>query len=1092
MNFFLTKKRFLRSCLAWAFLVVCTASAASAQQSQNQPLKRIQQQGRIINEEGQAIPGASVIVKGSRTAVTAGANGEFNIFVRKSDVLIISSIGYQDKEVAATRDDLTVVMVKGDKSMEDVVVIGYGTQKRQNVTAAVATMDTKSIQEKPITRIDQAMIGQMPGVQVRQQTGMPGSGFTLLVRGTGSISAGTEPLYVIDGFPLDVSTQNTVGGFSNGNPLNNLNPDDIESLQVLKDAAAGAIYGSRAANGVVLITTKRGQIGKPRLAVNANAGVSRASKKADLLSPQEWVDMATEIENYKWVNSGTGRTADQTVDQRRAILGLAPNVYNTVYMPDPRWSIPGHPGIEYVNWQDSAFRTAPFQNYQVSASGGSDNTRYFISGGYLNQAGVLLNTGYTNYSVRANVEVNAARRFKLGFNLAPTYSVIQAPNAEGKDNQLMHLYNMIPVVEDSAGVNSGAGKNSVYGWATSNISPVAYLNNVISAVKTTRVLFTTYGEYQILNGLTARSTFNYDQTNQNKKEYISDFVAGNVSDRLNSPGKGSSGTYSGFTKQNFVNENTLNYNKTIHEDHNINVIAGVSYSYVHLENFQIKTAGGYANDLLNTLNNAIPSTAGVTVTGNTTESNNTLFSYYSRAQYSYQGKYLLSASIRRDGSSRFGRANQYGAFPSISAGWRVSQESFMNKINFINDMKLRFSWGKSGNNNIGDYSALATLNSGVVNNILYGNYSFGGNAAVAATGQVPNGLPNPLLKWETSNTYDAGFDATIWKSRINIIFDVYQKKSTNLLLTIPVLAASGTTSQLQNIGSVQNRGLELGIGATIYRSSTFQWTANGNIAFNQNKVLDLGGLGSLINIPNAFGAGYPPFLLEEGRPLYSYYTIRNVGILTQDDMTNPKVAKLAKQTVGDEKYFDANGDGIIDANDRVVNGQPTPKYTYGLTNTFRYKAFDLSVQVYGQHGGSIMSYIARAIDNPANSIATTLGVWRDRWTAAKQNFNAPRGKIGYAYTVPYTTSDWVYSTDFFRIQSITLGYNLKSIIKTGVISGARVYASLQNWFGWDKYKGGVNPEAQNTNLTNTTYPLPGDYGAMPLNKSAILGVNFSF
>lgn len=1052
--------------------------------------------GKVTDDTGQPVPGASITVKGSRYAVTAGADGTFTITAKEKAVLVISYVGFQDKEVVVSGNTpLNVSMVKGDKSMDDVVVIGYGTQKRQNVTAAVATMDTKSIQEKPITRIDQAMIGQMPGVQIRQQTGMPGAGFSILVRGAGSITAGSEPLYVIDGFPLDVNSENTAGGFSNGNPLNNLNPDDIESIQVLKDAAAGAIYGSRAANGVVLITTKRGQVGRTRLYVNANAGISQVARKLDVLNANDWINMAEELENYNWVNSATsGRTADQSIAQRQAILKLAPNVYNTKYMADPRWSMPGHPGLEYVNWQDSAFRTAPFQNYEVSASGGSETVRYFVSGSYLNQAGALLATGYTNYSARANVEINAAKRFKLGFNLAPTYSVTQSPTAEGKDNQLMHLYNMVPIVEDSAGMNSGAGKNSTYGWASSSVSPIAFLKNSINTLKTTRNLATVYADLQLLDGLTARSTFNYDQMNQNVKNYVSDDVAGNVADRLNSPGKDASGSYTGFTKQNYVNENTLNFNKTIHDDHTINVVAGVSYSYVHLETFQIKTAGGFANDYSNTLSNAIPSTAGVTTSGTTTESNNTLFSWYSRVQYNYQGKYLFSASIRQDGSSRFGADNKYGTFPSLSAGWRVSQEKFMNNVAFINDLKLRFSWGKSGNNNIGDYSAVATQISGQTSSSapLYGNYSFGGNNAVAATGQVPNGIPNPHLQWETADTYDAGFDATIWKNRINIIFDAYQKKNTNLLLTVPVPAASGATSYLENVGAVQNRGIELGVGVTFIRTADFTWSANGNIAFNQNKVLSLGNLGTVVNIPNAFGQGNPPFLLEKGLPMYTFFVTKHQGILTQDDINNPKVAKLPKQTVGDEKYVDANGDGVIDANDRVAYGHPTPDYTYGVTNNLRYKSFDLSIQVYGQHGGSIMSYIGRALDNPTNGTFTTDGVWRHRWTASNPNPNAPRGKIGFGYVIPATTSDWVYSTDFFRIQNVTLGYNLKHIVKTGVISSARIYASMLNWFGWDKYKGGVNPEAQNTNLTTGSYPLPGDYGAAPLNRSLILGVNVGF
>lgn len=1085
MNFYQNNKNWLfpPSVISLFLLLFFTGSVwAQAQQ-----LKKIQ--GRITDETGQPVPGASIMVQGSKTAVTSAADGTFTIMAREKAVLVISYVGYQDKEVPVSGNNLNISMAKSDKSMDDVVVIGYGTQKRQNVTAAVATMDTKSIQERPITRIDQAMIGQMPGVQIRQQTGMPGSGFSILVRGTGSITAGSEPLYVIDGFPLDVNSLNTAGGFSNGNPLNNLNPDDIESIQVLKDAAAGAIYGSRAANGVVLITTKRGQVGRARLMVNANAGISQIGRKLDVLSPNDWINMATELENYRWVNSGTGRTADQSIAQRQAILGLASNAYNVQYMGDPRWSMPGHPGLEYVNWQDSAFRTAPFQNYELSVSGGTDNIRYFASGNYLNQEGALLNTGYTNYSARANVEATVAKRFKLGFNIAPSYSVINAPSAEGKDNQLMHLYNMIPIVEDSAGMNSGAGKNSVYGWAGSSVSPVAYLNNVIGLVKTTRNLFTVYGDFQIIDGLTARSTFNYDASNQTSKSYISDFVAGNITDRINSPGKDASGSYTGFTKQNFVNENTLSYNKTIHEDHTISAVAGISYSYVHLENYQIKSAGGFANDDVNTLSNAIASSTGVTVTGTTTESNNSLYSLYSRLQYGYQGKYLLSASIRQDGSSRFGANSRYGTFPSLSAGWRVSQEKFMTNVGFINDLKLRFSWGKSGNNNIGDYSAIPTLRSGLSGTTLYGNYSFG---TTAATGQVPSGLPNPYLEWEQSNTYDAGFDATIWKSRINIIFDAYQKKNTNLLLTVPVPAATGFVSALENIGAVQNRGLEVGIGATIIRQANFSWTINGNIAFNQNKVLSLGGLGSVINISNAFGTGYPSFLLQKGMPMYTYYIIRHKGILTQDDINDPKVTKLPKQTVGDEKYVDVNGDGIIDASDRMAYGHPNPNYTYGATNTFRYKAFDLQVQVYGQHGGSIMSYIGRALDNPGNGTNTTDGFWRNRWTASNPNPNAPRGKIGFQYAIPYTTSDWVYSSDFFRIQNVTLGYNLKNVFKTGVISSARVYFSMLNWWGWDKYSGGVNPESQNTNLTSGSYPLPGDYGAAPLNRSMVLGVNVGF
>ncbi|MDJ1469709.1 TonB-dependent receptor [Xanthocytophaga flava] len=1052
------------------------------------PAVAIQIKGVVIDDKSNPLPGVSVVLKGTTTGTVTGADGSYSLNLPdEGGTLVFSFVGYLTEEIVVSKNQsINVTLLPDVTALNEIVVVGYGSQKRTEITGAVATFDARSIEEKPIARVEQALIGQMPGVQVRQQTGMPGGGLSILVRGSGSVTAGTEPLYVIDGFPLDVVSQNSNGSFS-GNPLTNLNPNDIESIQVLKDAAAGAIYGSRAANGVVIITTKKGQSGKMKIGINVNTGVSQVAKKQDLLSPSEWVEMATEVANTNWVRSGSGRTADQTNEERRTILGLAPGAVNTSYMTDDRWAQPGHPGLMYVDWQDEVYRKALFQNYEVSASGGTDNVKYFISGNYLNQQGTLINSDYKNYGLRANVEANASKRLKFGINIAPTYSINNTPDAEGKDNYLMKMFQLTPVVEESAGLNSGAFENTTYTWATTKIlSPVAYFNNTIGRSKTTRLLGSLYGELQILPGLVAKSTINFDEANQYTKKFIPDYVvAGVLSERITNPGKNSSGSYSGFKKQNFVNENTLSYSKVLAQDHSISAVAGVSYSSVHYEAFSISTAGGFANNLVTTLNNAIANSSGVTLTGSTSESNSTLFSYYGRVQYNYKEKYLLSATLRRDASSRFGEQSRWGTFPSASIGWRISQEPFLQNIHFIDDLKLRVSWGKSGNNNIGNYSAIPTLSSS--------NYSFGGNAGTVANGQVVSGLANPLLKWETSNTYNAGFDMSVFKGRISMNFDVYRKKNTDLLLNLPVLAASGFNSSLQNIGAVVNKGLEIGLNTVNVVYGDFQWSTNGNIAFNSNKVVELGNDDSPIYISSAYSGSNPPFLLQKGVPIFSYYITKTQGILTQADIDDPSVAKLSKQTVGDAKYYDYNKDGVIDADDRVIGGQPTPKYTWGLTNTFKYKDFDLSVQVYGQHGGSILSYLGRAIDFSGSTTANTLGIWRDRWTTENQNYDAPRGKSASSYTVPYVTSDWIYSTDFWRIQNITLGYNLKGIVKFKGISAARVYASLQNWFGHDKYKGGVNPEAQNTNVSgNSSYALPGDYGAMPLSKTASIGVNLSF
>jgi hypothetical protein len=405
----------------------------------------------------------------------------------------------------------------------------------------------------------------------------------------------------------------------------------------------------------------------------------------------------------------------------------------------------------------------------------------------------------------------------------------------------------------------------------------------------------------------------------------------------------------------------------------------------------------------------------------------------------------------------------------------------MKNLTFVNDLKLRASWGKSGNNNIGDYAAVPTLSAT--------SYTFGGSLA---PGQKPSGIPNKLLAWETSNTYDVGVDASFLNNRINVTADAYIKKNTNLLLNVPVPGSVGFNTVLRNIGAVENRGLEFTVNTNNLKGTALQWTTSANIAFNANKVKALGPDGAPVNVSTGYG-GNPPFLLQIGMPMYSYYLIQTDGILTAKDIADPAVAKLSGQTVGDTKYVDAHKDGIIDAQDRVLSGRPTPKYTWGLNNNFKYKDWDLGIQVYGQQGGQILSLLARAVDNPANGKNTTLGVWRDRWTESNQNYNAPRGKIGLGYTIPYFTSDWLYSSDFIRVQNITLGYNMKSVIHTSALSSARLYVSLQNFFGHDKYKGGVNPEAQNTNLSGqSSYPLPGDYGAMPLSKTVTLGVNVSF
>lgn len=1041
--------------------------------------------GNVIDEQGTAVPHASVQVLHASAGTTTDNYGSFSINAKIGDTLHVTSVGFEATFFPVTGFGQTTIVLKSseNRALDDVVVIGYGTQKKSNIIGAQSTFDAKNIEERTVSRVEQALIGQLPGVQVRQQQTLPGAPLSIVVRGTGSLAAGTEPLYVIDGFPLDVVSQSANGSFTNS-PLSNLSPNDIESIEVLKDAAAGAIYGSRAANGVVLITTKRGKQGALKLNLNATAGISSVARKLDLLNAEEWVQVASAIIDSNWVNSKAGRTADQTQAERVAILGTL----NPTLVKDDRWSQPGHPGLQYVDWQDVLFRKALFQNYSLNASGATEFVKYFISGNYLNQEGTVITSYNRNYSLRANVEANIGKKLTLGINLAPSYSEANLPSAEGKDNVIMNAAQLTPIVEESAGLLSGTFGNSTYKWSSERLSsPCAYLNNSYRINKTNRTLGTIYAEYKLLPELTLRSTFNYDGFNRTLKTYVSDNVvyAGQAT-LVSQPGLNSSGSYGGVTKQSIVNENTVNYTRDFKGGHSLSVLLGESYNQVHTENFGISTLGGFANNIVETLNNAIVSASGETFSASTTEYNTALLSFYGRAQYNYRSKYLLFATFRKDASSRFGANNRWGTFPSLSLGWRISQEDFFkNAIGFINDFKIRASWGRSGNNSIGDYNTFSLLGTSY--------YNFGGNNPTILTGAVPANIANPDLKWETSNTYDLGFDLSLLKNRLSVTFDVYEKRSSDLLMNLPVLAASGFTSALQNVGSVKARGVELGINSVNIRTSDFQWTSNFNIAFNSNKVTSLGPNQNSIEISSAYSGSNSPYLLQVGSPMYSFYVTKVAGILTQEDIDNPDVAKTSGSKVGDIKYYDRNNDGKITADDRVVYGHPNPDFTWGFSNTFSYLGFELNINAYGQHGGSILSYLGRAIDFSGSNAANVVGSWRDRWTAENQNYDATRGRLASTASVPHVTSNWVYSSDFWRIQNITLRYNFNRIINEGLLKNAKVYLGLENYFGKDKYYGGANPEAQNTNNSgNSSYAVPGDYGSLPINKTISLGFELTF
>lgn len=1009
--------------------------------------------GTVLDAESNTpLIGASVVVKGSNTGAVTDVDGKFSFNTTpEATALIVSYTGYQRKEVFLDGGDVVAVALTPGNILDEMVVIGYGTQKRSDITGAIARFEAENLEERPIARIDQALVGQLAGVRVQQTSGLPGAGFRIQVRGTGSITANNQPLYVVDGFPLEVSEQNPNGGFTAGNPLDNLNPNDISSIEVLKDAAAAAIYGSRASNGVVLITTKKGRSGKARINLNSSYGFQKTAKKLDILNGEEWADRAAEMIDDAWVASGANRTRTQTSAERLAILGS----FNRNLIKDDRWSMPGHPGLTYVDWQDELFRTGVVQNYQLSASGGNDFVNYYISGDYLNQEGVAIGVGYKRYSTRANIEVNASNKLKFGLNISPSYSIASNPGVEGKDAQTHIAVSMVPITEDSVGLDVNVGSNTIYTWGNSRSSPIRYVENSIGDTKIFRTLSTVFAQYDLFPGLVFRTSVNLDNADVNQKDYSPAWVTQN---------RTATGRFQGYRRQTFVNENTLSYGKLFGRMHDLSAIVGTSYNTSKLDNFDIRVAGGFNSTVVNTLN-AANINAGTTLTR---ETKNTLISYFGRLQYGFDDRYLLAASLRRDGSSRFGPNTKWGVFPSVSAGWRISNETFMQNVDVISSMKLRGSWGISGNNGIGDYSHVSILG--------FDNYSTGG---VLAPGQVPSNFANQNLSWEESQTIDVGLDVGLFNNRIFASLDYYTKRNKDLLLNIPVPTAIGFSTALTNIGEVLNKGWEAEL-TTRNLTGRFSWTSSINFSHNSNEVVQLGPE----NTPILGGDwDIPHNILQVGQPMYSIYVVQQIGILSQEDIDGG-AAKYGNQKAGDPKYLDANGDGVISPADRVLSGHPNPDYVWGVTNSFTFKNFDLGFLIQGQWGGKIYSTFGRAVDRTGQGfVDNALGLYRDRWRSADDPGEGLRGKATSSFGRIKNT-DWLYASDYWRVRNITLGYNVGGLFGGKVISKARIYATAENYFGGDKYSGGFNPEAVNN--------AGDDYGAFPLAKSIIFGLNLTF
>jgi TonB-linked SusC/RagA family outer membrane protein len=1010
---------------------------------------RLDVSGRVVDASGQPIPGATVRVKSGKGATITDGDGKFSLKgLADSDILVISYQGYTTREISASGSLSAIQLVESENSLNEVVVIGYGTSQKKDLTGSVSTLSSAQVKDLPVSSIDQKLVGQIAGVQISAPTGAPGGGVNIKIRGTGSITAGNNPLFVVDGFAISNS------GGQVYNPLNVLSPDDIESVTVLKDASSTAIYGSRGSNGVIVITTKRGKTGPPVVSVNSYIGSQQIPQKGrpDVLNGTEYAQFRREMIIDDFASRGlTAAETDIPVQFRN------PAQYG-----------------EGTNWYNAVLRTAMQNNIDASIRGGSENTRYSASVGRLEQEGTIRYTDYTRYSVNFNIESDISKKIKVGLSIAPTGGVQNRNGFEsGQRDILTRTLWLSPIVP----ITDAAGNRTVFITSPGAIgagNPLNTLEFAGTKAKYFRGLATAFAEYKIIDGLKAKYSFNYDYINNSSFAFSPSFVIGETGNQNPNPSIPSSSTAQNTTS-NWLSEITLSYDKNFGADHKISAVAGYTAQQERYDGYSFG-ATNYPDNLIETINaSTLLNGAGAGI------EKWALISYLGRINYTFKNRYLLTATVRSDGSSRFGSNFRYGTFPSAALAWRASEERFFKDIKWLSDLKVRVSYGRTGNFNIPNYQYASSINSS--------NYSFGGGLA---SGRVSSSIANENLTWETADEFDLGMDLSVFNSRLNLTFDFYNRITSDLLLNAELPSASGFSNSTINLGKVRNRGFEIGITSKNL-TGEFTWNTNANISINRNVVLELNpGNNNAPIYSGRSGGGYSTHKTEVGKPIGQFYGFQFDGIYQN-------AAELAGQprdgssVVGSVRYKDIDGNGIIEAvKDFTVIGNSQPDFTYGLTNTFGYKNFDLNILIVGTQGGQIMKTGNEFLTNTDGVFNVDRKVL-DRWRSPSNPGNglAPT-TVGGRTLYREVSSLWIEDASFLRIQNVSLGYNFKQkfITDSKVIKGLRLYTSVQNLVTFTNYSG-ANPEA-GTNDGFSALTPGRDFTAYPLPRIITAGINLTF
>jgi TonB-linked SusC/RagA family outer membrane protein len=986
--------------------------------------------GRVVNDAGEGLPGVSVLLKGTTTGTTSDGEGAYALTLPEggeTGTLVFSFIGYATRELPIdNRSTLDVSLLPDVKALGEVVVVGYGTQQRQDLTGSVATVKGSDVSRLPVSTVTEALQGQAPGVEITSNSGAPGANLAVRIRGVGTINS-TDPLYVVDGLPI-------FGG------LNQINPNDIESIDILKDASAGAIYGARAANGVVLITTKKGQEGPLKVSFNAYYGSQSPWRKLDLLNAGEY---------------------------RALMLDVAANGGKT---PPEALTDPSREGID-TDWQDLMFQTAPIQSYNLGLSGGGKFATFNISGGYFRQEGIQVTTRYD----RANVQINSQGRkgrFRFGETLLLAGDVNKTePNYIG-GLMLGHTITASPLVSPfNPGADGGYGGADPLDGGLQFLNPYGYSMLRDQRSRNLQVLGSVYGQFEILPGLDYRLNLGTDLASGGNAEFIPSFAMGNISQNQATLSNDNNNRLS------WLAEHTLTFSRTLGR-HQVTALAG--YSDQYLQNYGFRaTAVGFPNNDLRVLS------AGSNVNKSNDGSRDELHlrSFFGRVNYTLADRYLLTATVRRDGSSNFSKNNRYGTFPSVSLGWVLSEEAFLKDNPLVSLLKLRASYGLLGNQAIGPYNYSPTLN-------VTSNYPFGVDQEVQP-GTAPRRLPSDA-RWETTKQADVGLELGLLRDKLVLVADYFHKQTEGMLITAPniPLTTGLPDKPAVNAGGIENQGLEL---ALTYRKSDgpFTYSVTGNFTTYRNRVTSLGNNGQPLFAPSA---GYSFAKTEVGSSIGRFYGYVADGLYQTDAEIDKTFAPNAAP--GDIRFRDLNGDGKLDDKDRDYIGSPLPDFSYGLSGSVGYGGLDLSLLLYGVAGNQIVN---RNIPGMNSSVNTTAAALR-RWTPENPNTDVPRAVSGDPNN-NYTrfSSRYIEDGSFLRLRNVTVGYTLPASLTEKLrVARLRLYVSGQNLLTLTKYSGfdpetaGGSQSSQATWFVSQNLLRGVDNGASPPPRTLLGGLQLDF